>query len=92
MATTHDPFVRTPISRANLYPRGPLDTPPVELAVTHLVVQINVSREGMVTIEAVKDAPDSEADYLEIDLDPPSAGQLAAEILAAVTQVTAQQP
>jgi hypothetical protein len=46
----------------------------------------------MVTIEAVKDAPDSEADYLEIDLDPASAGQLAAEILAAVTQVTAQQP
>jgi hypothetical protein len=92
MDHTFEPLVRIPISRADFYPHGTLETPIEELDVTHLLVQSNVIEEGTITLAATKDAPGFVADHLEIDLDPTAARQLATEILAAVTQLIARQP
>jgi len=99
MAMARIPLVGIPISRADFYPHGTLETAVEELDVTHLCVRTHVIRKDTITIAAMKnapavteDSPEFPFDYLEVDLEPSAARQLAAEILAAAVQVTKEQP
>jgi hypothetical protein len=99
MAIARIPLVGIPISRADFYPHGTLETAVEELDVTHLCVRTHVIRKDTITIAAMKsapavakDSPEFPFDYLEIDLEPSAARRLAAEILAAAVQVTKEQP
>jgi hypothetical protein len=89
---TPSPYVEVPIARADFYPHShDLGAPITRLEVTHLVVDIDVVEEGVITLAASTTAADRDAYGIEFDLAPSAARQLAAEILAAVTRVTARE-
>jgi hypothetical protein len=99
MAMASVALISIPISRADLYPHGTLETAIEELDVTHLCVRTDVNQKDTITIAAMKnapgvteDSPEFPFDYLEIDLEPSAARQLAAEILAAAVRVTRSDP
>jgi hypothetical protein len=90
VAATPSPSLQIPLARADFYPHSDdLGAPITRLEVTHFVVESDVVEAGSVTLAASTTDADQDAYGIEFDLDPSAARELAAELLAAVTRMTA---
>jgi hypothetical protein len=93
MSTAPGPFIRIPVVRAEHYPREDSRRGQIQpLDITYLRVDPDAVEFGAIMLVASSDV-DVPAGYgFEFDLNPSAARQLAAQLLAAATLMTAERP